>query len=132
MKGIYFLIISISKGSTVKIGALGSILFEKGSYVYVGSAMNGLENRINRHLREEKKMHWHIDYLLASENAKIARVFVKETSDKKEECRIAGKIAKIGTPVQDFGCGDCRCTTHLFRIGADFNTLTGFSEFRSL
>jgi len=132
MNGIYIIIIRVNKNCRVSIGALGSIFFEKGSYAYVGSAMNGLENRINRHLRKEKKMHWHIDYLLASENAKIARVFVKETARKTEECITARKIARLGKPIRNFGCGDCGCEAHLFQIDAGFNAMAGFSEFKSL
>lgn len=132
MNGIYFLVINISGDCNVKIGALGSTFFAKGSYAYVGSAMNGLENRINRHLRKEKKLHWHIDYLLASKNAKIAQVFVKETAHKSEECITAGKIAALGEPVSNFGCGDCRCGAHLFKVIHELKILTGFSEFKSL
>ncbi|WP_296804597.1 DUF123 domain-containing protein, partial [uncultured Methanobrevibacter sp.] len=57
MKGCYCLIIKLSNSSKIKIGKkLGEIDFTKGHYVYVGSAMNSLESRINRHLRDEKKL----------------------------------------------------------------------------
>jgi len=59
--------------------------------------MNGLENRINRHLRKEKKMHWHIDYLLASENAKIARVFVKENAHKARSALLQRKLLGLAS-----------------------------------
>ena len=65
MKGCYCLIINLDKNSEIRIGRkLGKIKFKKGTYVYVGSAMNSLESRLKRHLSDEKKMHWHIDYLL--------------------------------------------------------------------
>lgn len=130
MNGVYFLVINISKDSKVKIGALASILFEKGNYVYVGSAMNGLENRIARHLMKEKKLHWHIDYLLASKIAKIAQVFVKETAQKAEECITARKFAALSTPVPNFGCGDCRCEAHLFNLD-EIIIPQGFSEYKA-
>ncbi len=134
MNGIYCLLIRLKKNSIVDVGSLGSIFFKKGNYIYVGSAMSGLEGRINRHLRKEKKMHWHIDYLLSWRDAEITKVFVKETSDKKEECRTAGKIAAAGIPVKNFGCGDCRCQTHLFKL-RDANSIEscfkGFKIFSS-
>ena len=56
MKGTYCLIINLNNTSKIKIGKkLGKIEFDKGYYVYVGSAMNSLESRINRHLSDEKR-----------------------------------------------------------------------------
>ena len=64
MKGSYCLIINVEKDTKIKIGKkLGIINFKKGCYVYVGSAMNSLESRVKRHLSDNKKKHWHIDYL---------------------------------------------------------------------
>jgi Uri superfamily endonuclease len=37
-KGVYVLIISVGKDIAVNVGALGSVNFEKGSYIYVGFA----------------------------------------------------------------------------------------------
>ncbi|NIT57694.1 MAG: DUF123 domain-containing protein, partial [Aliifodinibius sp.] len=57
----------------IRIGSLGFIDFMKGYYVYVGSALTGLEQRITRHFKvskgEHSVTHWHIDYLLKDENA---------------------------------------------------------------
>ena len=119
MKGAYLLIIDIKKPAIIKIGSLGKIKFEKGNYVYVGSAMNNLEKRIKRHLKnsKDKKKYWHVDYLLSNKNAKIIKVIKKE-SNKKQECEIARKIVKIGQAVKNFGCSDCNCKTHLF-YGSD-------------
>jgi len=79
MKGSYILLIKLLKDSEIKVGSLGTISFKKGFYVYVGSAMGGLEQRINRHLRKNKKTFWHIDYLLNNRGAKIIKVFYKES-----------------------------------------------------
>lgn len=59
MIGTYCLIIEIKEKSTIKVGALGIIKFEKGYYIYVGSAMNSLVSRIKRHMKDDKKLHWH-------------------------------------------------------------------------
>ena len=67
MKGCYCLIISMKKSDKLKIGNLyQDHKFKKGYYVYIGSAMNSLVARINRHLSDNKKIHWHVDYLLSS------------------------------------------------------------------
>ena len=55
MKGIYCLIINVKKNTDLKIGSLGDIEFKKGSYIYVGSAQNGIENRVKRHFAKNKK-----------------------------------------------------------------------------
>lgn len=115
MKGVYVLIIQVTKDINVTVGALGRLLFKKGLYAYVGSAQNNLKLRVKRHLRKEKTLFWHIDYLLHNENTKIIEVFYHEAS-KKEECAIANKLSKKGESARGFGCTDCNCGSHLFRI----------------
>jgi len=61
MKGIYVLFISVKRDIFVKVGALGKVKFSQGTYAYVGSAQNGIEKRVIRHLRKEKRKFWHID-----------------------------------------------------------------------
>ncbi len=115
MKGTYCLIINVKTDFESKIGSLGKLQFEKGHYVYVGSALNNLEKRIARHLRRTKNKHWHIDYLLTKRNVQVEKVFYKE-SEEKQECRIAGIISSYGVGVANFGSSDCKCRGHLFRI----------------
>lgn len=114
MKGIYVLIIQINKSISPKVGALGEIPFEVGLYAYVGSAQNGLESRVKRHLRKEKRLFWHIDYLLGDPAVEVTEVYCLE-GDKTCECKIAQLLSRHGKPVPRFGCSDCRCTSHLFR-----------------
>ena len=111
MRGTYVLLIEVKKSKVIKIGALDKINFQKGFYAYVGSALNNLEKRIKRHLSQKKKTFWHIDYLL--KKAKIKEVYHKE-SNWKEECQIAGNLAKKFPSIKNFGCSDCRCPSHLF------------------
>jgi Uri superfamily endonuclease len=110
------LIIQVDKNVDVNIGALGKLTFEKGLYAYVGSAQANLEQRIKRHLAKEKQLFWHIDYLLNDSAARIAKVLYKQ-ADKTEECNLAKAIGEKGKPVDSFGCSDCNCKSHLFRIG---------------
>ena len=111
MKGSYVLLIELKQDKKISVGKLGNIFFYKGYYAYVGSALNGLEQRINRHLRSEKKMHWHIDYLL--KNAEIVDVFYKESSER-QECKISKKLDKDFLSIPNFGSSDCKCKSHLF------------------
>jgi Uri superfamily endonuclease len=118
-KGAYCLCINIRDDITVEVGALGNTTFPKGEYVYVGSALNGLEPRIMRHMLtstgDHDVTHWHIDYLLREQAASIKTVYVLDT-DEKLECSIAGKVAEHGQPVRGFGCSDCNCVSHLYRV----------------
>jgi Uri superfamily endonuclease len=84
-------------------------------YLYVGSAQNGLEKRLERHFKREKRRFWHIDYLLENPASKIVTAFIKE-APKAEECIIAEAIGKRGKAITGFGCSDCHCSSHLFRI----------------
>lgn len=112
MKGCYCLIVNVEDKTEIKIGKkLGKIKFKKGYYVYVGSAMNSLEARIKRHLSDEKKLHWHVDYLL--KKAKIRDVIYNE-SKQKIECDLAGFISKKAIGIEGFGCSDCKCESHLY------------------
>ena len=112
MKGCYCLIIKLSNSSKIKIGKkLGEIDFTKGHYVYVGSAMNSLESRINRHLRDEKKLHWHIDYLL--KESEIEEIIFNESTEKIE-CELSQYISNKAKGIKNFGCSDCDCESHLY------------------
>lgn len=111
MKGSYILIVKIPGNKQIRIGKLGHIDFAKGFYIYVGSAMNGLEGRIRRHLSENKKLHWHLDYLLGE--GEVVEVYIKE-SNSREECEVARKLSEIFDSISGFGSSDCRCKSHLF------------------
>ena len=111
MKGSYLLIIKLKDYKRIRVGKNNNILFSKGFYIYVGSALNGLEQRINRHLRISKKIHWHIDYFLRY--VKIVEILYKENTIR-EECIIAKKLEKKLSLIPSFGCNDCQCKSHLF------------------
>jgi Uri superfamily endonuclease len=126
MKGIYVLLIFVTKDISVRVGSLGSRDFQEGLYVYVGSAQNNLEKRVKRHLRKTKRKFWHIDYLLTNRRAKVVRVFYIEAG-KLQECRVADRICEVASPVSGFGASDCACKSHLFRV----RSLDDLNEFRS-
>lgn len=111
MKGTYILLITITRDIVISVGKLGEMDFEIGNYVYIGSAMNNLETRITRHLKNKKKIFWHIDYLI--KHASIKEIYIKPNL-KKEECTIAKKFNKYFKSKKNFGSSDCSCISHLY------------------
>lgn len=111
----YQLTILLIEPARLSIGQLGVFNFPSGRYVYTGSAKRNIEARIARHLRSEKKLKWHIDYLLASQHASIDKV-TKYTLPECEvnQCTI-GSILIAG-----FGASDCHadCGSHLKYLGS--------------
>ena len=103
----------MKKSEKLDIGHLHNMhKYRKGYYVYIGSAMNSLVPRLNRHLSDEKKMHWHIDYLLKSPDCHI-RDILFNISEERIECALAESISKDGEEIPGFGCSDCSCSSHL-------------------
>jgi len=130
VKGVYLLLINLKKNSRIKIGRLGRITFSKGFYVYVGSALNSLQARVARHLSSEKKLKWHIDYLLASPNAEVETVITRQT-EKRIECKVNEIIQKFGKPVERFGSSDCKCKSHLTYFKNLDDVKKAFEELKS-
>ncbi len=112
-KGNYLLFLEIDKDIKIDVGKLGKISFQKGIYVYVGSAMAGFCKRIPRYFRKDRKKHWHIDYLL--DHAKILYIFLIPSKENLEE-KIAKTLSKIAEPIPKFGCTDKKSNSHLFKI----------------
>jgi len=111
VKGAYVLIIELREDRDVRVGALGVLKFKRGWYAYVGSALNNLEARIERHLRKRKRKHWHIDYFL--EVCRVRKI-VYTLTEKRVECLIAKGLSERFDCVERFGCSDCNCRSHLF------------------
>ena len=109
--------INIKKDINPKIGALGKIPFKKGKYAYVGSAQNSIEKRVSRHFSNKKKLKWHIDFLIANPDTKLTKAVYKKAG-KDQECRTADFLKKYEEPVKGFGCSDCKCYSHLFRLNS--------------
>ncbi len=110
--GSYLLVIDLAEEKRIEVGRLGPILFVEGTYVYAGSAKNGLFPRLKRHFSEEKKIHWHIDYLLEESRPLYALAFEDLTTT---ECALGQFVSQFpgSRPINDFGCSDCKCQTHL-------------------
>ena len=112
-RGAYQLLIRLDRDRTITVGALGTFRFPAGCYVYTGSAMNGIEARVRRHLSNRKRIRWHVDFLL--EHARIIRYAIRESS-VREECELNARTLALpgaSVPVKGFGSSDCRCVSHL-------------------
>ena len=111
----YQLIVELRDEVRCRVGKLGVFDFPRGRYVYTGSAKANLQARIDRHLRREKRFHWHIDYLLARPEARIVRVLTSGRSECALNRSTAGRVLVGG-----FGASDCRsgCGAHLKFLGA--------------
>ncbi|MDD3398559.1 MAG: GIY-YIG nuclease family protein [Candidatus Methanomethylophilaceae archaeon] len=110
--GCYILILPLPSGFQGRIGSLGVCSLQAGVYCYTGSALSGLDQRLQRHLRKEKTMRWHVDRISLCAQSPWALEF----SQPYTECRLALELEALGaTPViPGFGSSDCKCHTHLF------------------
>lgn len=111
----YQLFIDVARTVRVAVGALGLHTFRAGRYVYTGSAKRNLEARVRRHLSRDKRLHWHIDYLLAAPGVGVAEVRRFTTAECALNRRTEGTL-----PVPGFGASDCRahCGSHLKYLGS--------------
>lgn len=106
----YCLLIKKAEAGRIRIGRLGVFEFPPGYYVYTGSGKKGMRARINRHLSRNKKLRWHVDYLL--EESRIEKVFLSE----KRECELNQEVFSLpGATLiaKKFGSSDCSCSSHL-------------------
>jgi len=110
----YQLRIEVAQPLRCAVGRLGELDFPAGRYVYSGSAKRGLEARIARHLRRQKRLRWHIDYLLDAPGVRVIGV----VRSRRGECALnratRGRVLAAG-----FGASDCRagCGAHLKYLG---------------
>jgi Uri superfamily endonuclease len=111
----YQLYITVDRRVGITVGRLGPVTFPPGRYVYTGSAKRNMVDRVARHFRREKRVRWHIDYLLAAPGVRITNVRYFTQSECRANRQIAGKVTVPG-----FGASDCGngCGGHLKYLGA--------------
>jgi Uri superfamily endonuclease len=131
-KGIYGLVFK-TDGCTIRIGALGDLLFLAGWYIYVGSALgSGGLQRLGRHMSlarlRDKRPTWHVDYLLISPEFSLVYAVCAISGDRYE-CLLSSELD--GTRIFGFGCSDCSCISHLIYRDTDPRDEI-FMAFRSL
>jgi len=115
--GLYILWMRLASSKKATIGSLGTFSFGPGFYAYVGSAQKNRRARIERHLRREKPLRWHIDYFRP--HADIVAVSCVP-GRREDECRLVARLKQAGASVAAarFGASDCRCEGHLLLVPA--------------
>ena len=116
--GAYALHYRLDAPLAISVPRLGSPVLVPGTYVYAGSAFGpgGIRARVLRHLRADKRPHWHVDHLSAA-----AACIGVEAVPGGSECAIVAELLSDGAkiPVPGFGSSDCRtCRAHLVRLAA--------------
>lgn len=126
-RGSYLLVLRNDAHRSVVVGSRGEMRFPKGYYVYAGSGMNGLQRRIQRHLRAGKKARWHIDYL-ATRVMPVIRAYPVRGTLREEEL-LAGELGRISTGVvPGFGSSDSAAPSHLFYFTVPPHRMPGFQR----
>jgi len=120
VKGSYVLLLWIDKDRKIKFGKNHNAYFKEGIYAYVGSALNNLYKRLNRHFTYRKKLRWHIDYIIPY--SKILGAIVIESPEKLESI-IANHLALYYEYIPKFGATDTNDPSHLFYIGKSYDAL---------
>ena len=125
-KGSYVLVFESAAEHAVTVGAMGEVAIRPGYYLYIGSAFGagGVHARVSRHLRVDKKMHWHIDYVRPFLHP--VAVWGSYDAERREHqwAQMIGAWAGVQIPVARFGASDCACASHFFWLakpaGADY------------
>lgn len=114
-RGAYLLAIAVDRTVTGELRGKPYTL-PPGTYLYAGSANGpgGIAARVSRHLRRNKKPHWHVDTLTVAAREVTALAFPGGS-----ECALVERLVKAGyeAPLPGFGSSDCRsCPAHLLRL----------------
>lgn len=113
--GTYILVFRLKGRIRVKT-KYGYSILQAGTYAYVGSAFGpgGLKTRLGRHLRKEKKKHWHIDWITTRDEFEAEEIWIIE--GKRVESYVSEVLAGRFEAVRGFGASDSREDSHLFII----------------
>ena len=114
--GAYVLHFQVRQELTLPIARLDNPVLCPGTYIYAGSAYGpgGIRARVSRHLRADKKPHWHVDYLSSSSSCVKVETYIGGN-----ECDLVAGLIHNGAAVHvpGFGSSDCAvCDAHLVRL----------------
>lgn len=111
-KGDYVVLFFL-KEAVVISSLCRSWTLDAGYYMYIGSAMSSLAERVKRHLIEEKRKFWHIDYF--REKAEVVAALLLPTEEQREE-ELSNFVSEYGEAVPRFGASDCSTDSNLYRL----------------
>ena len=77
--------------------------------------MADYRGRVGRHFSKDKKLRWHIDYLL-EEAGPVGALLV--AGGEGVECALGRLLSTLenSEPIKGFGSSDCSCDSHFYRI----------------
>jgi Uri superfamily endonuclease len=111
--GAYLLLIGLDRPVVLSIPRFSGVTVAPGWYAYAGNANGpgGLRARVARHLRRNKRVHWHVDHLTG--DASVAALCFAGW----DECRLVERLtlaSAFSITVPGFGSTDCHhCESHL-------------------
>jgi sugar fermentation stimulation protein A len=125
--GSYLLLLRLDEASMIAVGKLGTFAFAPGWYVYAGSALGGLDQRLAHHLNPSGARRWHLDYL---RDVAVVCDVCRFPGQVRRECDLARAVRSLdgaAIPVPRFGASDCRCAAHLvyFPNRPDLSEISG-------
>jgi histidyl-tRNA synthetase len=109
LPGAYLLLIELA--APIALVRPTRAILQPGRYLYAGSAYGpgGLNARISRHMRCDKRKGWHVDQLTTS-----AAVLGAWVLPHGNECDLIEQQPELPVPIVRFGNSDCRrCRSHL-------------------
>jgi len=114
--GTYVIVLQVERRASVEVGKLGTVVFDEGFCLYVGSALGrgGLRARLARHLRGGETSHWHVDRLRAIATPVEIWVCVDDRRHEHAWSQLLASSRRFALPRGRFGASDCRCPAHLF------------------
>jgi Uri superfamily endonuclease len=118
--GTYVLLLYADRPVEISPGCLGRWKLPAGRYAYAGSARGpgGLRARVTRHLRPDKPLRWHIDYVTSQ--VPVIGVLTSPGAENRECACLQALLSLPGVVaiVPGFGSSDCRsgCPAHLLHL----------------
>jgi sugar fermentation stimulation protein A len=127
LKGTYTIVVRCKGPGYLTFGKLGRARLRKGYYLYTGSALGrgavSLEGRLERHMRRQKSLRWHVDYITSRPDCYVTGA-VYVVSDVRLECKVNSSLSKeldILPVLLKIGASDCKCNGHLLGPGRRLN-----------
>lgn len=115
--GIYILELHSKTNFRFDHKKFGNLKLPAGWYYYIGSAQKNLVQRVTRHFRKHKKIHWHIDHLIEKRSIKLINSYLLQNCGKEKECKLVKDLRtefNLKSIIKNFGSSDCRnCESHL-------------------
>lgn len=118
--GTYVLLCEAGGQACIQIGRFGTLALMPGWYAYVGSAFGpgGLRARVGRHLRRDKPLRWHFDYLRPHVAPRAVWYLAAAERCESAWATALAQLFGAAVPLAGFGASDHPGASHLFTFPA--------------